>query len=118
MLLTSECVLTKDEGGWTAEFPQFNGVATSRRTREEALKNAREVPSLEAIDLMDEGAKAPRARHLAEVVLLSVDVSAEDAERSKYETKAQVADHLDVSRPRVTALIGAGRPMERKLIAV
>lgn len=82
-----------------------------------------------------------------EVVLLSVDVSAEDAERSKYETKAQVADHLDVSRPRVTALIEAGvletkefdgrelvsiasaeryrtsprkagGPMERKLIAV
>ena len=78
---------------------------------------------------------------------MSVDASAEDAERIKYETKAQVADHLDVSRPRVTTLIGAGvletkefdgrelvsiasveryrtsprkagRPMERKLIAV
>ena len=64
---------------------------------------------LEAFDLLESGARAPRLRHVAEVGVISVDVTAEDAERAHFVTKAQAAERLDVSKPRVTALIASGR---------
>lgn len=109
MLLTAECVLVRDENSWVAEFPQFNFTSTSGRTREEAIANAREALELEAFDILGEGGRAPRARHVAEVHVLTVDVTEEDAERSRYVTKAQAAERLGVSRPRVTALVASGR---------
>lgn len=109
MVLSGECVLVRDGDGWTAEFPQYNFASTSGRTREEALRRAREVLELEAADLLDDGLRAPRARHVAEVVLVTVDVTSEDSERMKYVTKAQAADRLEVSRPRVTALVRSGQ---------
>lgn len=109
MKLMGECVLVRDADGWTATFPQFNDVATSGRTREEAIRNAREVLELEAIDLMEDNARAPRLAHVAEVVLLDVDVSKDDAERAHYITKAQAAERLEVSKPRVSALIASGQ---------
>lgn len=105
MRLTAECVFIRDEDGWTAEFPAF-GIATSGRTRDEALKGAREILELEAFDLLESGAPAPRLRHVAEV---GVDVTEEDAEKARFVTKAQAAERLDVSKPRVTALIASGR---------
>lgn len=113
MQLTAECVLVRDDDGWTAEFPAF-GTATSGRTRDEALKGAREILELEAFDLMEAGSKAPRLRHVAEVAVLTVDVTEEDAERSRYVTKSQAAERLDVSRPRVTALVASGRLAVKK----
>lgn len=113
MQLTAECVLVHDDDGWTAEFPAL-GMATSGRTRDEALKGAREILELEAFGLMEVGSKAPRMRHVAEVAVLSVDVTEKDAERSRYVTKAQAAERLDVSRPRVTALVASGRLSVKK----
>lgn len=108
MRLTAECVFIRDADGWTAEFPAL-GIATSVRTRDEALKGAREILELEAFDLLESGAPAPRLRHVAGVGVISVDVTAEDAERAHFVTKAQAAERLDVSKPRVTALIASGR---------
>lgn len=113
MQLTAECVLVHDVDGWTAEFPAF-GAATSGRTRDEALKRAREILEIEAYDLMEAGSKAPKLRHLAEVAVLTVDVTEEDAERSRYVSKAQAAERLDISRPRVTALAASGRLAVKK----
>ena len=109
MRVSGECVLVKDEDGWTAEFPQFGGVATSGRTREEALRNAQEVLELEAGALVGEGRRAPRMAHVAEVAVLTVEVSAEDAERMRYVTKAEAAERLDVTKPRVSALVASGQ---------
>lgn len=109
MKLTAECVLTRDEDGrWTAEFPQYGGVATSGKTREDAIRAAREVLELEAVDIMADGGRAPRCAHVAEVTVLTVDVTPEDAERAHYVTKAQAAERLGVSRPRVSALVASG----------
>ena len=108
MRLTAECVLTHDrDGRWNAYFPQY-GSATSGKTRDEALRAAQEALELEAVDLMDEGSSAPKCAHLAEVAVLTVDVSPEEAERDHYITKAQAAERLVVSRPRVSALVSAG----------
>lgn len=107
MRVTGECVLIKDDDGWTAEFPQFGGVSTSGRTRDEALRNAQEVLDLEAIDALEEG-KAPRMRHVAEVVVMTAEATHEDVERARYVTKSQAAERLGVSRPRVTALVSSG----------
>lgn len=98
MRLTAECVLVHDDDGWTAELPAL-GAATSGRTRGEALKGAREILELEALGLMEVGSKAPRMRHVAEVAVLSVDVTEEDAERSRYVTKAQAAEEAGRATP-------------------
>ena len=108
MRLAGECVLVKEDGVWTATFPQHRGITTSGKTRDEAIRNAQEILELEAADLVDEGARAPRMAHVAEVIVLCANVSEEDAERMRYITKAQAADRLDVSRPRITALVAAG----------
>lgn len=109
MKLTAECVLTRDEDGrWTAELPQYGGAATSGRTREEALATAREVLELGAVDMLADGRRAPGCAHVAEVAVLTVEVSPADAERAHYVTKAQAAERLGVSRPRVSALVASG----------
>lgn len=107
MRLSGECVLVRDEDGWTAEFPQF-GIATSGRTRDEAISNAQEALELEAGDILADGARAPRMRHVSEVVVLTADVSDEDALEMRCVTKAEAAERLDVTRPRVTALVKSG----------
>ncbi|MDY2776885.1 MAG: excisionase family DNA-binding protein [Collinsella sp.] len=108
MQLTAECVLIHDDCAWTAEFPAL-GLATSGRTRDAALKAAREILELEAFDLIEEGGVAPRCRHVAEIAIISVDVTKEDAERARYVTKSEAAERLGVSRPRITALVAAGK---------
>ena len=108
MKLMSECVLLKEADGWTAILPQFNGAATSGKTREQAIKAAREVLEIEAGDLIRDGKPAPRMQHLSEVAVLEVEVSAEDSERMEYVTKTNAAEWLDVSKPRITALISEG----------
>lgn len=108
MKLISECVLTKDADGWTAVLPQFNDAATSGKSREEAIRNAKEVLEIEAGDILREGRRAPRMRHLAEVAVLEVEVDDVEAERMEYVTKTKAADWLDVSKPRITALVSNG----------
>ncbi len=109
MKLTGECVLVKDGDVWTATFPQFGFAATSGKTRAEAIGNAQEVLELEASDLMDDGARAPRMTHVAEVVVLTADVSEDESRAMSCLTQAQAADELGVSRPRVSALVSSGK---------
>lgn len=108
MLLSAECVLTRDGDSWVAEFPQFGGVATSGRTRADALKAAREVLTLEAVELMDDDAHPPRPAHVAEVHVISVDVSEGDVEAAHCLTFTQAASRLGLSKSRVTALVKSG----------
>ena len=108
MRLMSECILTKEPDGWTAVLPQFNDVATSGKSREEAIKNAREILKIEAGDILRDGRRAPRMRHLAEVAVLEVDVDDVEVERMEYVTKTKAADWLDVSKPRVAAMVSSG----------
>lgn len=108
MLLSAECVLTRDGDFWVAEFPQFGGVSTHGKTRAEALKAAREVLTLEAVALIDDGESAPRTAHVAEVHIVSVDVSDDDAEAAHCLTLAQAARELELSKSRVTALVKSG----------
>lgn len=104
----NECVLIKEVGCWTAILPQFGDMATSGKTREEAIKNALELLEIEATDYLDEGLRPPRMQHVTEVALLEVNVTQEDSEQMKYVTKAQAAEELEVSRPRITALVSSG----------
>lgn len=108
MKLMSECVLIKEDDCWTALFPQFDDMATSGKTREEAIRNARELLEIEAADYLDENKRPPRMQHIAEVAIIEVDVTREDSEQMKCVTKAQAAEELEVSRPRITALISSG----------
>ena len=108
MRLMCECVLLKEDDGWVAILPQFNGAATSGKSREEALRNAREVLEIEAGDIVRDGLRAPRMRHLAEVAVLEAEVSDKEADRMGYVTKTKAAEWLGVSKPRVTALVSNG----------
>ncbi len=108
MKLTSECILTKDFDGWTAVLPQFNDVATSGKSREEAIKNAREILEIEAGDILREGRRAPRMQHLAEVAVLEVEVDDAEAERMRYVTVGGAADRLSISENDIKGLIEQG----------
>ncbi len=110
MLLTSECVLVYDPEckAWTATLPQYGNAATSGSTREEAVRNAMEVLAGEAADLMEEGRPAPRPSHMAEVVMVTANVTDEDFDEMRYMAQARAAETLEVAPSRITALIKAG----------
>lgn len=109
MKLASECILIKEKDGWTAILPQFNGAATSGGSREEAIGNAKEVLEIEASDLIRGGKPAPPMQHLAEVAVIEVEVSPEDAERMEYVTKAQAAERLGIPTAELSGLIFNGK---------
>lgn len=110
MMVSSECVLTYSptERVWTAEFPQYNNVATSGKTREEALKNATEVLAIEAAEIIEEKKRAPKLEHVAEVVLVSVNVTETDLDEMHYMPQARAAETLEVTPARISALIKSG----------
>lgn len=57
---------------------------------------------------MTDGISAPRQAHVAEVHVVSVDVSDGDAEAVRCVTLTGAAERIGVSRPRVTALVKSG----------
>lgn len=109
MKLAAECVLAKDADGWTAVFPQFSGVATSGKTRDEAVRAARDVLALEAADLVREGRAAPKVKHVAEVALLEIEVNKQDAERMEYVSTSEAAARLGATEAIVAALVESGQ---------
>lgn len=109
MKLASECILIKEKDGWTAILPQFNGAATSGGSREEAIGNAKEVLEIEAGDLVREGKPTPPMQHLAEVAVIEVEVSPEDAERMEYVAKTEAAERLGIPTAELSGLISNGK---------
>lgn len=109
MKLASECILIKEKDGWTAILPQFNGAATSGGSREEAIGNAKEVLEIEAGDLVRERRPAPPMQHLAEVAVIEVEVSPEDAERMEYVAKTEAAERLGIPTAELSGLISNGK---------
>lgn len=98
-----------ERGGWLdCHLAAVQRSCHKWKTREQAIKAAREVLEIEAGDLIRDGKPAPRMQHLSEVAVLEVEVSTEDAERMEYVTKTKAAEWLDVSKPRITALISEG----------
>lgn len=104
---TYDCVLTHAEDGWCVQFPQFEEAYTDGRTREEALSNAAEVLGLVLAGRIEQGV-VPTYERTAEVVSVSIELTDEDIDETHYMTQAAAAEHLGVSRPRITALINAG----------
>lgn len=109
MKLASECILIKEKDGWTAILPQFNGAATSGGSREEAIGNAKEVLEIEAGDLVREEKPTPPMQHLAEVAVIEVEVSPEDAERMEYVAKTEAAERLGIPTAELSGLISNGK---------
>ena len=106
---TYDCILTKEEDGYVAKFPQIDGAYCEGDTREEVLNNASEVLMLCLLDDYSNKNKAPKYERVAEVVSVSVEVTDEDEEQSHYMTQADASEFLNVSPSRVSALISNGQ---------
>lgn len=109
MKLASECILIKEKDGWTAILPQLNGAATGGGSREEAIGNAKEVLEIEAGDLVREGKPTPPMQHLAEVAVVEVEISPEDAERMEYVARTEAAERLGIPTAELSGLIFNGK---------
>ncbi|MBS5450439.1 MAG: hypothetical protein KHY83_06715 [Coriobacteriia bacterium] len=110
--ISGECVFIKDEseGRWSATFPQYNHMATSGDTLEEAMRLAQDCLRLEALTRLDDGESgAVEAQHVGEVRVLSVEVNEEELAESKCLSRAEAADLIGVSRQRVGQLVRDGR---------
>ena len=106
---TYDCILTKEDDGYIAKFPQIDGAYCEGDTREEALNNASEVLTLCLLDDFVNKRKAPKYERVAEVVSLSVEVTQEDEEQSHYMTQADASELLGVSPSRISALINSDK---------
>ena len=106
---TYDCVITKEDDGYIASFPQIPEAYSDGDTREEAIARASEALVLAMVGHVENGTQAPAYERSAEVVTLSVEVGDEDVEESHYMTQASAADYLGVSLSRVGALIRSGQ---------
>lgn len=99
MEYTYRCALTHEGDGWVATFPQLGGYSTGGDTREEALREARDLLAALLCDYAERGEEPPEPG----------DVTPETVEESHYETQAACAELLGVTRARVNALVASGQ---------
>lgn len=108
MVVSYECVLERCDNQWSARFPQVPDVVVSASTRDEALHAATEALRSLACDSVNNGKTLARADHMAEVALVSVQVTSEDVELSRCMTMADAARELGVGQSRVSHLAAGG----------
>lgn len=113
---TYDCVLIKEDDGYTASFPQVPGAFADGNTREEAIAHASEALMTFLADDFNNGINPAAYERSAEVVALSVEIDHEDAREAACRTFKDAAADLKVSAPRITALVKAGK-LDVELIA-
>ncbi len=114
--ISGECIFIKDEGEgrWSAIFPQYNHMATSGDTLEEAMRLAQDCLRLEALTRLDDGESGTvEAQHVGEVRMLSVEVDEKELAESKCLSRAEAADLIGVSKQHVGQLIRDGKLVTR-----
>lgn len=109
MEYTYRCALTHEGDGWVATFPQLGGYSTGGDTREEALREARDLLTALLCDYAERGEEPPEPGDVTELAPVTVDVTPETVEESHYETQAACAELLGVTRARVNALVASGQ---------
>ena len=117
MRYTYDCLLEWDDGWWLARFPQLGDFTTQGKTREEALSEASDLLVMLLADYAERGENPPACRRLVECVAVSVEVTQEDFDETRYETQAQAAERLGVSKSRISAqgVHRIGQPICRRL---
>lgn len=109
MRYTYDCLLEWDDGWWLARFPQLGDFTTQGKTREEALSEASDLLVMLLAEYAERGENPPVCRRLVECVAVSVEVTQEDFDETRYETQAQAAERLGVSKSRISALVASGQ---------
>ena len=109
MRYTYDCLLEWDDGWWLARFPQLGDFTTQGKTREEALSEASDLLVTLLADYAERGENPPACRRLVECVAVSVEVTQEDFDETRYETQTQAAERLGVSKSRISALVASGQ---------
>ena len=109
MEYTYRCVLTHEDDGWVASFPQLGGYSTGGDTREEALREARDLLTALLCDYVERGEEPPEPGDVTELAPITVVVTPETVEEAHYETQAACAELLGVTRARVNALVASGQ---------
>ena len=102
-------LITKQNDHYEVSFPQFDDLFTHGSTREEALVNAVDLLTLEISDRTEEGKPLPPFAHTTELVSISLSVSEEDVEKTKYMTMAEAQEYLHLSASHVSALAQSGK---------
>lgn len=109
MEYTYRCVLTHEDDGWVASFPQLGGYSTGGNTREEALHEASDLLTALLCDYTERGEEPPEPGDVTELAPVTVVVTPETVEEAHYETQAACAELLGVTRARVNALVASGQ---------
>lgn len=76
MRYTYDSVIEHDDDGWAVGFPRLPEAVTFGATRAEAVSRAAEVRGLCLAERLDDGGDLPPQGPGAEVVAVSVDVTA------------------------------------------
>ena len=110
---TYEAIIERQDGKYVVSFPQLPDAFTAGKTRNEALNNAAEVLALVIGTYIDDGTPLPKPEQLVECVNISIALTDEDIESTKFLTLSQAAEYLDVTQGRITQLITAGKLQDR-----
>ena len=108
MVVSYECVIELCDGRWVASFPQVDGLEVWGHTREEAVEAAAEALKGAACRSVNEGGVLPQPMHVAEVAVVSVQVTSDDVALSRCMSMADAARILGVGQPRISRLVSKG----------
>lgn len=104
-----DCIIVKDEDGYTVNFPQLPGCFTDGATREDAITNAAEALQTYMADFAEQDIQPPEYEHSAEIVNINIEITDAKLEEMRYMPQAAAADLLGVTVSRVSALIKNGK---------
>lgn len=118
MRYTYEAVITKDSDGWVGEIPQLSDSITQGETREDVIDMLSDMLLLEFSERIDEQGEVPAFEHVVECVSISVDLTEEDIEETRYITTLEAQRQLGLSEEAVSALAKSGQLESRHFLSL
>ena len=105
---TYECVLEREDDWWLARFPQLGEGVAQGRTREEALRDAKDLLVLLLAEDIEAGRDLPPSSHWIGFSPVSVDITPQTLEETHYSTIEEASVWLDMPESDIRELIASG----------
>lgn len=104
-----DVVVEKSGDRWSARVPQLGGIEAEADTSEDAIHDVAVLLKEDLADRLATGRVVPRYERVVGHVAVSVEVTPESVDASKYVSLKEAAGRLGVSKSRVSQMVASGK---------
>lgn len=104
-----DAVLTKEDHGYTVQFPQFPGLRVEAKTRRKAVLSAAEELSNAITDHLNQGRALPSQDRTVECFTVNVTIDRNRRDMANYMTMKEACEKLGVGKTRISTLANRGQ---------